>query len=152
MDFRLCSLVCRLSGGIYRNVVWELSYSSQYLQETITTSNTILRRRTAALRKIALYKEWSYKCYEVFIYNYLTMSQNSCLKIVYNSWVMESDYPPLPEDLLSAVYDFLFHSRSWKQCGQQITKSKSKLCYDRRSAGQSVLEQSTHLGLTTRSW
>jgi hypothetical protein len=25
------------------------------------------------------------------------------------------------------------------------------LCYDRRSAGQSVLEQSTHLGLTTRS-
>jgi hypothetical protein len=29
---------------------------------------------------------------------------------------------------------------------------KSKLCYDRRSAGQSVLEQSTHLGLTTRSW
>jgi hypothetical protein len=32
------------------------------------------------------------------------------------------------------------------------SKSKSKLCYDRRSAGQSVLEQSTHLGLTTRSW
>jgi hypothetical protein len=29
---------------------------------------------------------------------------------------------------------------------------KSKLCYDRRSAGQSFLEQSTHLGLTTRSW
>jgi hypothetical protein len=29
---------------------------------------------------------------------------------------------------------------------------KSKLYYDRRSAGQSVLEQSTHLGLTTRSW
>jgi hypothetical protein len=27
------------------------------------------------------------------------------------------------------------------------SKSKSKLCYDRRSAGQSVLEQSTHLGL-----
>jgi hypothetical protein len=25
------------------------------------------------------------------------------------------------------------------------------LCYDRRSAGQSVLEQSAHLGLTTRS-
>jgi hypothetical protein len=25
------------------------------------------------------------------------------------------------------------------------------LCYDRRSAGQSVLEQSTHLGLTSRS-
>jgi hypothetical protein len=30
-------------------------------------------------------------------------------------------------------------------------KSKSNLCYDRRSAGQSVLEQSTHLGLTSRS-
>jgi hypothetical protein len=30
--------------------------------------------------------------------------------------------------------------------------SKSKLHYNRRSAGQSVLEQSTHLGLTTRSW
>jgi hypothetical protein len=28
----------------------------------------------------------------------------------------------------------------------------SKLCYDLRSAGQSILEQSTHLGLTTRSW
>jgi hypothetical protein len=32
------------------------------------------------------------------------------------------------------------------------SNSKSKLCYDWRSAGQSVLEQSTHLGLTTRSW
>jgi hypothetical protein len=32
------------------------------------------------------------------------------------------------------------------------TKSKSKLYYDRRSAGHSVLEQSTHLGLTIRSW
>jgi hypothetical protein len=31
------------------------------------------------------------------------------------------------------------------------SKSKSKLYYDRRSAGQFVLEQSTHLGLTTRS-
>jgi hypothetical protein len=31
-------------------------------------------------------------------------------------------------------------------------KSRSKLCYDRRSADQSVVEQSTHLGLTTRSW
>jgi hypothetical protein len=30
------------------------------------------------------------------------------------------------------------------------SKSKSKLCYDRQSAGQSVLEQSTRLGLTTR--
>jgi hypothetical protein len=28
--------------------------------------------------------------------------------------------------------------------------SKSKLCYDRRSVGQSVLVSSTHLGLTTR--
>jgi hypothetical protein len=34
----------------------------------------------------------------------------------------------------------------------ELIKSKSELCYDRRSAGQSVLEQSTHLGLTTRSW
>jgi hypothetical protein len=32
-----------------------------------------------------------------------------------------------------------------------LLKSKSKLYYDRRSAGQSVLEQSPHLGLTTRS-
>jgi hypothetical protein len=31
-------------------------------------------------------------------------------------------------------------------------KSKSNLYYDRRSASQSVLEQSTHLGLMTRSW
>jgi hypothetical protein len=31
------------------------------------------------------------------------------------------------------------------------SKSKSNLYYDRRSAGQFVLEQSTHLGLTTRS-
>jgi hypothetical protein len=31
-------------------------------------------------------------------------------------------------------------------------KIKLKLYYDRRSASQSVLEQSTHLGLTTRSW
>jgi hypothetical protein len=30
--------------------------------------------------------------------------------------------------------------------------SKSKLYYNRWSAGQPVLEQSTHLGLTTRSW
>jgi hypothetical protein len=30
--------------------------------------------------------------------------------------------------------------------------TKSKLYYDRRSAGQSIFEQSTHLGLTTRSW
>jgi hypothetical protein len=30
--------------------------------------------------------------------------------------------------------------------------SKSKLCYDRRSVGQSVLVSSTHLGLMTRYW
>jgi hypothetical protein len=30
------------------------------------------------------------------------------------------------------------------------SKSKSKICYDRRSEGQSVLVSSTHLGLTTR--
>jgi hypothetical protein len=30
--------------------------------------------------------------------------------------------------------------------------SKSELCYNRRSAGHCVLEQSTHLGLMTRSW
>jgi hypothetical protein len=30
------------------------------------------------------------------------------------------------------------------------SKSKSKLCYDRRSVGQSVLVSNTHLGLTTR--
>jgi hypothetical protein len=29
-------------------------------------------------------------------------------------------------------------------------KSKSKLCYDRRSVGQSILVSSTHLGLNTR--
>jgi hypothetical protein len=33
-----------------------------------------------------------------------------------------------------------------------LSESKSKLCYDRQSAGQSVLEQSTPLGLMTRSW
>jgi hypothetical protein len=31
------------------------------------------------------------------------------------------------------------------------TQTQSQLYYDRRSAGQSVLEQSTHLGHTTRS-
>jgi hypothetical protein len=31
-----------------------------------------------------------------------------------------------------------------------VSQSKSKLCYDRRSVGQSVLVSSTHLGLTTR--
>jgi hypothetical protein len=32
-----------------------------------------------------------------------------------------------------------------------VSSLQSKLCYDRRSGGQSVLEQSTHLGLATRS-
>jgi hypothetical protein len=37
---------------------------------------------------------------------------------------------------------------SWRIMSNQ----KSQLCYDRRSAGQSVLVSCTHLGLTTRSW
>jgi hypothetical protein len=41
-------------------------------------------------------------------------------------------------------------SHPWR--AQLFAKSKSKLYYDRRSAGKSVLEQSTHLGFTTRSW
>jgi hypothetical protein len=45
----------------------------------------------------------------------------------------------------SSVY-FAHITCYWKS----KSKSKSKLCYDRRSAGQSVLEKSTHLGLTTR--
>jgi hypothetical protein len=42
---------------------------------------------------------------------------------------------------------------AFRSCHSKFSSglSKSKLCYDRRSAGQSVLEQSTHLGLTTRS-
>jgi hypothetical protein len=40
--------------------------------------------------------------------------------------------------------------RTWQE--EAAPKSKSKLCYDLRAVGQSVLEQSTHLGLTTRSW
>jgi hypothetical protein len=67
--------------------------------------------------------------------------------------------------LLSQIRDFPFRrllrlaGLRWRysphlQTGEPLSlssKSKSKLCYDRRSAGQSVLEQSTHLGLTTRS-
>jgi hypothetical protein len=34
--------------------------------------------------------------------------------------------------------------------GTELTKSKSKLCYDRPSVGQSVLVSRPHLGLTTR--
>jgi hypothetical protein len=54
---------------------------------------------------------------------------------------------------------WLYHLdlQSWKggQVGKQFEagwkpRSKSKLCYDRRSVGQSVLVSSTHLGLTTR--
>jgi hypothetical protein len=40
---------------------------------------------------------------------------------------------------------------SWPVIGTALPKS-SKLYYDRQAAGQSVWEQSTHLGLTTRSW
>jgi hypothetical protein len=50
---------------------------------------------------------------------------------------------------LSFVYD----AGSWQRSLYWVwVSSKSKLYYDRRSAGQSVLEQSTHLGLATRSW
>jgi hypothetical protein len=44
----------------------------------------------------------------------------------------------------------------WREDGSvfcilhSLSKSESKLCYDRRSVGQSVLVSSTHLGLTTR--
>jgi hypothetical protein len=47
---------------------------------------------------------------------------------------------------------FQLHSHSLKMMHCHHFIQKSKLCYDRRSAGQSVLKQSTHLGLTTRSW
>jgi hypothetical protein len=57
--------------------------------------------------------------------------------------------------LFVASYDSQGHgggSRPRLHTGLYIlSKSKSKLYYDRRSAGQSVLEQSTHFGLTTRS-
>jgi hypothetical protein len=39
---------------------------------------------------------------------------------------------------------------SWTPAVIILTKSKSKLCYYRRSVGHSVLVSSTHLGLTTR--
>jgi hypothetical protein len=38
----------------------------------------------------------------------------------------------------------------WITSLPQLSKLKSKLCYDRRSVGQSVLVSSTHLGLTTK--
>jgi hypothetical protein len=50
--------------------------------------------------------------------------------------------------ILMILYDFCLLRAQF--C--YLPKSKSKLCYDWRSAGQSVLEKSTHLGLTTRSW
>jgi hypothetical protein len=39
---------------------------------------------------------------------------------------------------------------SWSEFSTELPKSKSKLCYDRRSVGQSVLVSSTHLALTTK--
>jgi hypothetical protein len=52
-----------------------------------------------------------------------------------------------PNILLNTLF-----SNTLSLCSSLNIKSKSKLYYDRRSAGQSVLEQNTHLGLTTRSW
>jgi hypothetical protein len=63
--------------------------------------------------------------------------------------------------LLPQIWDFPFRRLLWLSESRwrystpppkSKSKSKSKLCYDRRSAGQYVLEQCTHLGLTTRSW
>jgi hypothetical protein len=48
----------------------------------------------------------------------------------------------------SQVYDGGIQPRL--HTGYYIQKWKPKLCYDRRSVGQSVLVSSTHLGLTTR--
>jgi hypothetical protein len=48
--------------------------------------------------------------------------------------------PPLPP------YAFI----CWCLIGPLKTESSRVSCYDRRSVGQSVLEQSTHLGPTTR--
>jgi hypothetical protein len=46
--------------------------------------------------------------------------------------------------------NLLRFSLSYKDSPLITSKSKSKLCYDRRSVGQSVLVSSTHLGPTTR--
>jgi hypothetical protein len=68
--------------------------------------------------------------------------------------------------LLSQIRDFPFRRllrlafSRWRNStpprhgllNQWINELKLKLCYDRRSAGQSLLKQSTHLGLTTRFW
>jgi hypothetical protein len=64
--------------------------------------------------------------------------------------------------LLSLIWDFPFR-RLLRLAGSQWRYSSPPphgetlnwawvLCYDRLSAGQSVFEWSTHLGLTTRSW
>jgi hypothetical protein len=61
--------------------------------------------------------------------------------------------------LLSQIRDFSFRRLLrlagpwWRYTTRPPLESKSKLklCYDRRSVGQSVLVSSTHLGLTTRS-
>jgi hypothetical protein len=64
--------------------------------------------------------------------------------------------------LLSQILDFPFRrllrlaGSRWRYSNPPphgwglVSKLKSKLCYDRRSVGQSVLVSSTHLGLTTR--
>jgi hypothetical protein len=59
----------------------------------------------------------------------------------------ERGFPVITPDTV-----FPFRRLLLLDCQFSKSKSKSKLCYDRRSAGQSVLEKSTHLGLTTRSW
>jgi hypothetical protein len=48
----------------------------------------------------------------------------------------------------TATMEVFDRASTW---GVPPPKSKSKLYYDRRSVGQSVLEQSIHLGLKTRS-
>jgi hypothetical protein len=45
----------------------------------------------------------------------------------------------------------VFSSQTSVQNWTDLIRSKSKLCNDRRSVGQSVLMSSTHLGFTTRS-
>jgi hypothetical protein len=50
----------------------------------------------------------------------------------------------------TAIYSHLPLRSSTLGCQFSKSKSKSKLCYSRRSGGQSVLVSSTHLGLKTR--
>jgi hypothetical protein len=59
------------------------------------------------------------------------------------NWTLSRPSDECPQRRLTKALLFSVKSKS---------KSKSKLYYDRRSAGQSLLEQSTLLGLTTRSW